>query len=364
MKIKENVLLFSIIGLVFFIAYLLLAGLPLEEEIQFLPKWTINIQEKYDSFIHENDNLASSSVPSDALPFKLSQYLGYVTPSGDIPFIYSFPEKSSISKSRWTVYTSSAYNTPVYSAQNGESFILQDSGFPHLIDDAVFIFYPGGNSFGCYSTAGDKMWTAEHWSPITAFDASAAGTVTGYADGNIRHFDTEGNLVFSMYPGGSTFEVILGTAISGDGNYIAAVCGLDKQRFILIQVNGKNSKIVYHSYLDSQKNEQTYVHFNNAGNRVFFNYNGGLGIVNCEKYSIKKIPFKGSVCTIGELADGTLSFVLLQDEQQWTVLALESFSNRMGSFTFTARNAFMSVSGNDLFIGKDEGISKMEIVSK
>ena len=41
MKIKENVLLFGFAGLVFFIAYLLFAGLPLEEEIQFIPKWKI-----------------------------------------------------------------------------------------------------------------------------------------------------------------------------------------------------------------------------------------------------------------------------------------------------------------------------------
>lgn len=366
MKIKENVLLFGFAGLVFFIAYLLFAGLPLEKEIQFMPKWTIDIQDKYASFIHEKklEDMTASSVPGDALPFKLAQYLGYITPSGDVPFIFSFPERASISQTFWTSYTSSASNTPVYSVKNTSSFTLEESGFPHIVNNSVYLFYPGGNSFGRYSTEGKKLWTAEHWSPITSFASSDAGTACGYADGDLRFFNTKGDLVFSMYPGGSSYEVILGIAISADGSYIAAVCGLEKQRFVLIQLNGKNSKIVYHAYLDSQKREQTYVHFNNAGNRVFFNYDGGLGVVDCEQNTMMKIPVKGSVCSISELESGTLTFVLCQNEKTWTVLALESFSNLMGSFSFTADNAFMSVAGNDLFIGKDSKISKMEIVKK
>ena len=366
MKIKENVLLFGFAGLVFFIAYLLFAGLPLEKEIQFIPKWTIDIQDKYVSFIHEKEkeDLTSSSVSDAALPFKLAQYLGYITPSGDVPFIFTFPERASISESFWTSYTSSASGTPVYSASSASSFTIEDSGFPHIVDNTVYLFYPGGNSFGRYSTEGKKLWSADHWSPITSFASSSAGTACGYADGDLRFFNTNGELVFSMYPGGSSFEVILGVDISSDGSYIAAVCGLEKQRFVLIQINGKNSKIVYHAYLDSQKREQTYVHFNKAGNRVFFNYDGGLGVVDCGQNTMKKIPVKGSVCSISELESGTLSFVLCQDKQTWTVLALESFSNLMGSFSFTADNAFMSVSGNDLFIGRDSKISKMEIVKK
>ncbi len=366
MKIKENVLLFVLAGLVFFIAYLLLAGLPLDEEIQFVPRWTVDIQEEFASLINEKEtaDLSFDSIPENSVPFKLGQLLGFVTPDGTIPYILSFPDKAALSQSYWTSYSSNSAEIDVHNAKDGTSFIIKDSGFPHFVDNSFFVFYPGGNSFGKYSTDGSKLWAAEHWSPITAFASNEAGTVCGYADGELRFLTANGQLDFSMYPGGSSHEVILGAGISHDGAYIAAVCGLDKQRFVLIQMNGKNSKIVYHTYLDSQKRGQTYVHFNEAGSRVYFNYDGGLGIVDCEKYILEKIPVNGNVCAISELEQENLNFVLVQNEQKWTVIGIESFSNVIGSFSFTAAHAFMSTVGNDLFIGKDSKISKMEIVRK
>lgn len=367
MKIKENVLLFVLAGFVFFTAYLLLAGFPLQDEIQFLPAWTIDIQEKLTLLMHDNkdqEKSSYSSISDKALPFKLGQFLGCISPEGDIPFMLSFPEKASISQSYWTSYSSNASLTPVYSSRTGDSFVIKESGFPHLVQDDIYVFFPGGNAFGKYSSEGQKLWTAEHWSPITSFSSSDAGTACGYADGDIRFFNNDGDLVFSMYPGGSSYEVVLGIGIAGNGSYIAAVCGLEKQRFILIQLNGKNSKIVYHTYLESEKTEQTLVQFNNEDTRVYFNYEGGIGVVDCRKSTMFKIPIKGRVCSIKELEDQNLSFVLCQDGQNWTVLALEAFTNLIGSFSFTAEDAFMSVLNNDLYIGRDTQISKMEIVKK
>ncbi len=366
MKVKENVLLFAAAGFVFFVAYLLFGGLSLEHEIQFIPEWTISLEDKLLSYVHDNgsEEYESGSVPESALPFKLAQFLGYITETGSVPFIRSFPEKASLSQSYWTSYISSASQTPVYSTGTGEKIIIEESGFPYISNNNIYVFYPGGNSFGKYSGEGKKLWSAEHWSPITAFASCAAGTVCGYADGDLRYFDDSGRLVFSMYPGGSTYEIILGATISEDGAYIAAVCGLEKQRFIVIQVNGKNSKIIYHTYLQTEKTAQTLVYFNKQGSRVYFNFDGGLGIVDFQKNTMVSIPVSGDVCSISECGELGLYFVLCQDEGQWTVLALESYENLLGSFSFTASAAFMTASDNSLYLGKDSQISKLEIVRK
>lgn len=366
MKLKENVLLFVCAGFVFFLVYILLAGLPLEKEIQFIPKWTIDIQQKFSKFVHESETspIPSMKVDSDLVPFKMGQFLGYFTKDGEMPFILSFSDRASISNSLWSVFPSNASNTTVYSSQTNSTFIIPESGFPHIENDSVFIFYPGGNSFGFYDTQGNKQWSSDHWSPIVSFASSKAGVVVGYADGDLRYFDNAGEQIFSMYPGGSTYEIILGAAISQNGSFIGAVCGLEKQRFVLIQNNGGNSKIVYHEYLSSQRTEQTLVQFNGDGSRAFFNYDGGLGIVNCKDFSLTKIPMEGSVCSISELISSNILFVLCQNDLQWTVYAIESASNLVGSFSFQAQDAFVSVLDDSLFIGKDSQISKMEIVRK
>lgn len=335
----------------FIILYIFLCSPLSSDELQLIPTWTVSVT-KAASEVAQTEEL---------YPFKLGQNLGYFTKNGDIVNPVSFPYLATISNKAWTTYGSTANNTAVFDVKGEKVSSIIEAGFPFFTDCGDFLFFPGGMSVSEIDDEGKIVWQYEDIAPITAFSSFEDGCIVGFAHGKLIKFNKRGEEVFSVFPGGSEFQVVLGADAESTNSLSACVCGIDDQRVILFKTQGTQTKIIYHEYLQGNLREQTFVKFNDDGTKLFFNEYDGLGIIDCTTLQSFHIPLEGKILSMTELSDQNLFFVLCKTSDMFTVYIFEDFANLIGSYSYKANSSFIFAKDNALYNGKDLTITKIEV---
>ena len=323
------------------------------DELQLIPRWTVSVINESDALVVSNNNQYA---------FKLGQNLGYFTPEGDVIFSESFPYMATISNSNWATYASNAENIPFYDKAGNLVGNIPASGFPFFSDVGNYLLLPGGCGFSALFADGTINWTYEDISPITAFSPYEKGVFVGYANGKLINFSKDGAILFSSVPSGSNYPVVLGGAASSSGALTACVSGIDKQRFILMETSNRQTKIIFHEFLEGNLREQTFVKFSKDNTKVFFNEKNGLGIVDVNNLKASHLSVEGKILAIEEMDDLNLFFVLTKKDNNYKVYIIENICNLIGSFYFKANYGFILTKDNMLYTGADTTITKTEVI--
>ena len=330
--------------------YIILAVRPLNKEYSFTPVWKISTA---------NPVINSTSSEKKSY-FHLGQTLGYFDNDGNISLYQTFPYKVSISDHFFATYSSETENIEFFKSNGEKAGVIESKGFPYFADNLVYVFLPGGCSFSKCSETGKILWTFEGTFPITAFAAKEKYTAVGLANGTIKVLNNEnGATEIDFAPGGSDYPVILGLDISDDGQYIASISGHKQQRFVLSHREENQQKIIYHRFFEHDSPYRTVVHFSKDGNRIFYNYSNGLGIYNLEKKNERTLELKSKLLTIKETDD--LTVLLGKEKDTYTVSLIDNTDTIEGVFSFTADSAFVHAEGNNIYLGKDNSISKIAV---
>ena len=343
-------------GLAFFLiillsaTYIILSVKPLNKEYSFTPVWKINTS---------NPVISRTAVKPQSY-FHLGQTLGYFDEDGNISLYKTFPEKLSISDSYYATYSSEAENTEFFNPDGSKAGIIEACGFPYFSGNLIYVFLPGGSSFSKCSETGSILWTFEGTFPITAFSAKEKYTAVGLANGTIKVLNNENGMTeIDFAPGGSDYPVILGLDISEDGQYIASISGHRQQRFVLSRREENQQKIIYHKFFEHDSPYRSIVHFTKDGKRVFYNFYRGLGIYDLNSKSEQNLQIKDKLISIEETDD--LVILLGKEKTTYTVSLIDNTNTLEGSFSFTADSAFLHAADNNIYLGKDNSISKLAV---
>lgn len=353
MKNKKGVSLYITLASTVTVLYVVFAAKPLEEEFQFIPEWKIDVA---------NPTVQKTAGNESTHFFRLAQSLGYFTDDGKVTNFVSFPFKATVSENIYAVYSANSSACDFYSKDGQKTGTINEYGFPMFDEDRIFVFFPGGSSVGRMDSEGKKIWEYESTSPITAFDSSKAGCVLGFADGRLIQFSDDGNILRQFSPGGSEFQVISGAAVSPCGQFIASVSGMNKERFVLAKQEDAHSKIVFHEFTEKSRPYQKLVKFSGDGKKVYYDFDGTLGIVDTETTKSQHIKIKGRSISLKE--SERCVFLLTKQADEYTVYIIEKNSELVGSFSFKAKAAFIQTDSENLFVGKDSTISKINIQKK
>lgn len=353
MKTKKRISIYIAISIIFTITYLLFAAKPLANEYQFIPQWKISTLTP----------VTKNAGDYEKMYFKLGQTSGYFTETGDITHYNTFSSKIAISDFYYSNYASDAKNLPFYDNEGNKLGTIEPAGYPFFIENQIYVFLPGGCNFAKCNNDGSLSWKSQSTIPITAFNANDNFCIVGYADGTIKVFTTkDGTCIMQNFPGGNEQPVILGVAISNDGNYIASISGHNTQRFVLAKLVNNKPKIIHHKFLNDEIYSQILIKFTDNDNSVLYNYKGNIGIYNIEKDTTTTIPAKNKLISIEEA--GSIIYALGKEKNNYTVYIIEKTNTLVGSFSFNADKAFIKANKDYLYIGKDNSISQILVTKK
>jgi hypothetical protein len=300
--------------------------------------------------------------PVTTLPFRLGNRFGYFTDTGDILYNDIVSYNVALSGSAWSNYPAVPDSVNFNAPDGSKLFSLNNPGYPYILNDRLFMIDTDRGGSSEFDRSGAKKWSRQYSSVITSMDAAAGLTLTGLLDGRMVLVDSSGRSVFEFSPGGSGIPVILGCALSPTGEYIALVCGIDKERFVLLQRKPDSYKVVFHDYLPSDFRRQVKVVFLQSSQKVVFEQEGKLGILDIRKGRLEDIPFSGRLFSIESGSYKDFFVVLSESGTKKRLVGLTSPRSIMLDRYFDSDTSFIYQQGRSLFVGKDEWIMRIDIV--
>jgi len=368
-----------VIIILLFIVYFLIAARPIPLETVLVPRWisslTASSSLTADSFSAQDDSSESgfpvsiggaAQASGQLLPFTLGSRFGYVYPSGQFAINRAKTRDIILSEKMWTEYDAEPASLEIKNIIDDTTINIENTrGYPVLLDDRIFIIGSEQNALSEINKDGGVLWTYEFGAPLTCIDAAAGLVLTGSIDGVIEILNSEGQRIFYFEPGGSRYAVIYGCALSAGGTRIGIICGIDEQRFLLLERYGSTDgeyKVVYHEFLGAGFRRPVRILFTDEDRRVIYERAGGIGCYNIKsRYGIN-IPLDGEIAAIDTSGDQGIFFIITSRSAQRREFIGIRFPQERWSFSKFRGDARDTVflraefKSDDVFLGRTGSI--------
>jgi len=307
---KQKKKIYIVVIILLFIFYFFIAARPIPNETVLSCRW---ISALTDSRYNDEMNVFSGNESGQLLPFILGNRFGFVDKAGQFAVNRINYNNVYLGKDSWAEYEAEPANIEIRNIFGDIIINIENpGGYPVLLDNRVFIFGSEQNSLSEIGPGGNVLWTYEFGAPLTCIDAASGLLLTGSLDGAIEIINSEGRRIFYFEPGGSQYDVILGCAISGNGSRLGIICGINPQRFLLLERLGANGdyRIVYHEFLEGSFRRPVHISFIDEDRRIVYERDGGIGSYNIRSRRGIFIPLRGNITVMDKSgADGLLFMI-------------------------------------------------------
>jgi hypothetical protein len=305
-KKKNNFAFFSLL----FILYFFTASRPIPLENVLSPRWLSSLETEQTVMI---GGAARDSDGGGLLPFTMENRFGYVDAAGRFAVNKEKTGEIGLSRDLWTEYGAEPALVEIKNISGETALSVKDPrGYPLLIDGRVLIIGSEQNKLSEAGPDGNILWTYDFGAPLTCVDAAAGLILTGSIDGIIEILDAGGKRVFVFEPGGSRYTVALGCAISRDGSRLGIVCGVEEQRFLLLERYGGGGeyKVIHHEFLGAGYRRPVHIAFIDEDRRVVYERPGGIGCYNINSRQGIRMPLDGTISAMDSSGDQGFLFLI------------------------------------------------------
>lgn len=333
------------------ILYFFVCAFPLPKELALAPGWARTIPVPGPDLgpagaLAVQASKAGAELHSYVLPTSFGWFdaEGKGISSSPISFGAAVSDKGFIAYDRMSTVLS------LRSPQGKEIAKLAQPGYPFFGGGRLFVVHPGQTSVSEFSGQGKLLWTRDFSSVITAFDASPGLALFGLLDGSLTGLDPSGQVLLSFSPGGSRIAGVYGCAVSPDGLQAAAICGLDRQRLVVLEKRSSAYRVTWHRYLESDFRRPVGIAFTADNRFLVYEKPSGLGIYSRDgrdEASIRSLPLTG----LG-LASSKRSILMAVEGrgESKTLLCASPSGDRLFSLPFAAPSAWPVFSGDSIFL--------------
>jgi hypothetical protein len=340
------------------IVYFLICAHPLPKELVLAPAWARPLS---------SAPLAPSAAASQvgqAVPFLFGGKYGYFSPDGKLIFAAAPAYGVALAPDSYAVYDRLSEGFAIKSPSGAEIAKVKALGYPFFAAGRRFVVGPDQAEVSELEADGRAAWSRRFGSVITAFAASPSLAVFGLMDGTIVGIDRSGAEVLSFAPGGSRISGVYGVAVSPDGQLVAAVSGLDKQRLVVMEKRVSAYRVAYHRWLDSDYRRPVTMAFTADGKRLVYEVPAGVGVYEREAKGRGRetvLPITASRGLGLSARDGEL-LVLLSGQGSRKRLVCAALPGRLAiDAPLSAKDAFIDASGDSIFIGADDLIARLDL---
>ena len=363
LKKKTGPVIIILICLIYFFG----AARPVPLENVLFPRWVSSLESG------EIMHLQEAAEDMHLIPFLLGNRFGYVDGGGRFTVNKTTNAGVSFADDRWAEYHSELDSIEIRDVNDNIINVIYDPrGYPFFLDGRNFLIGKEQNSISEVSSYGGILWTHEFEAPLICVDAAAGLLVAGTLNGVVSVLDSGGNLIFSFAPGGSRYEIILGSAISSDGSRIGIISGIDPQRFLVLERHGGGLagagiayRVVYHEFLDTGFRRPVHISFIENDRWIVFERGEGLSFFRIGSRQSSIVELQGEVRAIDTVGGGGIFFAVVaytEDQKKLVSINLPARMNLMAPFR--SRDVFLRRTDTALFIGGGESLASFSLERK
>ncbi len=292
------------------------------------------------------------------IPFVTDNRIGYIDQTGTLVMNLERKTGSIIGNDKWSVWNS-VTDEKIIKKIDGSAIKISSNEIPFFHGNRIFSASADALLLIEYSKEGNVLWNYMLPCHVSAFAANDSLVACGLVNGDIVILNNKGNEISYTKIGGSRIEVILGLAVSGSGNYIAAITGIDQQRLIILERGQKNYRIIKHKYLSSNFRSKVNIYITADENYVLYKDMSGIGVFGIKRNENKLLPIPADTFTIYEGSDSLGICLVAAFMHERTVYIMNMPEVIVGKIKLPAKNTFFALKDNTLLFDNGSGIAAM-----
>ena len=310
----------------------------------------------------ENTSHAISNNETGTVSFSLDDYFGFFTDNLELTYVDKTDYRVAISDNSFINYPKIPKILNIQNMEGKGQSIIENTGYPILKNDRIVLL---SDSFiSLYDLNGNLYWKKEVLSIITSLSISRDFVLVGYLDGLCELISTSGNVELTYKPGGSRIEAIYSVALSGDGEYITLISGLDPQRFILLQNRKGEYKPIFHFELNDEFRRSINMYFSSDDTKVFFESSQGVNIFDIALEDLSFVGDSGRLEKIYKDNERDLYSVLLSQQGKGYLKILTPGNLSVLEKEFVGNSLFFKKRGDRYYIGSDNLLMYFKLVNQ
>ena len=283
--------------------------------------------------------------------FRAADSFGYADLQGNLYYVSRRLHNLSLSDIGFVNYGSVPDHVVFMSSRGEFEFSIKSHGYPLMDSSGQVLYSVNTDRSGLkrIDREGQILWSRSFPTLLTTIALAGQQCLLGLMDGQALLIDAEGDIVYRHEPGSSRIPILLGAALSQDGNQIALISGIDPQRLTVLE--GRTEEFVpdFTQTLDSDFRREVRLSFSPDGRFLFYEVEDGLGVLDVRKGSSERLPVSGvleSMDSSSEFSAG--AFGLAEGSRLLVFRPLDSvlLSREVG-----AEEVYVKVLGNSLILG-------------
>lgn len=344
---RRRALVFSLVGVVFVLVYLLLFPRTLPREFTLLPEAATPLT-----------GLAATNLDAEGSFFVLGNWEGYWNASGEVQ--RSQPRRAQATASGEAVaWYDAAHDQVVVEGRKGERFTLPGEKYPTWARGRLFTLDENRLGLKAFDSEGRLLWTKQFASLITALDTSSNLTVIGTLDGRVQIFNAKGESLGGFQPGGSRLPVVYNVAVAPQDGAILVLAGVEPKRFLVLERGGSEFRPVFHKPLKENRPWPTPLGFLSP-NLAYYETDSGLAFLDPRNpHDEVLIGVKGTPMLLEPLPQRTLAFVEKGATSSLRVSTPTGAS--LVTLPFASNDLLVQRQGDALMVGVDQTLLRFRV---
>jgi hypothetical protein len=345
------------------LAYFLVAAFPLQKSLVFEPAWMRSLADAPAAPVKDGAGKEGDRGQAP-VPFKLGSRYGYFTSDGRILFAAEAAYGVALAPEGFAAYDRLSEGFTILSPRGAEIAKVAAVGYPFFAAGRRFVIGPDQSTVSELDARGAALWSYQLRSIATAFDACPSLAVFGLMDGSIVGLDPRGKAVLDFAPGGSRIAGVYAVAASPDGRLVGAMTGADRQRLVLLEKRSAAYRVAYHRYLASNYRGPVYMAFTPDGRFLQYESPSGVGSYEVATREQTVVPVAPAGALGQTIRGGSVKVLLAEADGRARLVCGAMPDRRILDAVVTGSPAFVSTSGNALYLGAGDSIARMDLVER
>jgi len=329
-------------------AYFLAFAEPLSPELTAMPRWYRALEPT-----------PETGEAGERMAFSAGDRYGYFSPDGSVFIMADAPGGASLSDAAYVVPVAGGGTVPLRSA-DGAVLAELGAGEPFFSGGRLYSAAADGSAVAAYDASGARSWSYSFPSVVSAFcsvpDLVVAGTVDGWMEG----IGPSGEALFSFAPGGSRLSVILGVAASADGEWVAAVSGIDPQRLVVLGRGRDEYRVVSHRYLDSDYREPVSVAILDRWGLAMYRRPDGIGVRALDGSVDALLPVKADSFEVTPDEGRGIAYFIARRAGGSEIVAFSPPARVLGRVPLPPDASYVRFSGGSVFLGAPGWLARFD----
>ncbi|HTP57821.1 MAG TPA: hypothetical protein VMM82_02820, partial [Spirochaetia bacterium] len=196
---------------------------------------------------------------------------------------------------------------------------------------------------------------------LTSVSLQGDYLLVGLLNGSLQLINRSGAPVFQAPPGQNRIPVIFGCAVAPDGSAIASVSGIGPQELTVMGRNGSSYSRALHASLPTDYRREVRMGFSPDSRYLFYEAGGAVGLAELSDGQVSSVSLPGRLAGSAFLDDSHVAAFVSRDGQRASLRLVWPFLLTFSSESFSAGDLFLGTIDNQLLLGADSRLMRVDI---